>query len=261
MDLDPAAVAGGARLLALDTVASTNVEALARARAGESGPLWITAACQTAGRGRRGRAFVSERGNLFASLLLTDPSSPEHAAELSFVAAVALHDAVVDVARSLERRLTLKWPNDLLCDGLKLAGILVEGECGPDRPLATVVGIGVNLAHHPEQTDYPATDLAAAGAPVALERMFAALSRTMAVRLREWDRGNGFAVIRGKWLAHAHGIGKTIRVNLPDRRLEGWFETVDATGRLILRGATGIVEAITVGDVFPFEPVKSQEQV
>lgn len=260
MDLDPVAVAGGARLLALDTVTSTNAEALARARAGEPGPLWVTAARQTAGRGRRGRAFVSERGNLFASLLLTDPSPPEHAAELSFVAAVALYDAVVDVAKSLAGRLAVKWPNDLLCDDLKLAGILVEGERAPGRPLATVVGIGINVAHHPEGTQYPATDLASAGATVALESVFTALSRTMAVRLDQWARGSGFAAIRDAWLSSAHGIGKAVRVNLPDRQLEGWFEAVDAAGRLMLRDASGSVEAVSVGDVFPIEPARFREQ-
>jgi BirA family transcriptional regulator, biotin operon repressor / biotin---[acetyl-CoA-carboxylase] ligase len=261
MDLDPAAVAGGARLLALDTVGSTNAEALARARSGESGPLWITAACQTAGRGRRGRGFVSEQGNLFASLLLTDPSPPEHAAELSFVAAVALHDAVADGASCLAGRLTVKWPNDLLCDGAKLAGILVEGERAPGRPLATVVGIGVNVAHHPGGTEYPATDLAFAGAPIALESLFAALTRSMARRLSQWNRGDGFAAIRAAWLTRAHGIGTRIRVNLPDRQLEGRFETVDAAGHLILQHSNGSVEAIAVGDVFPLETVRLREQV
>src|SRR5262249_32383687 len=117
--------APGARLISLDEVGSTNAEAFARARAGERGPLWITARRQTAGRGRRGRGWVSERGNLYASLLLTDPAPPQRAAELSLVAALALHDALAERANVLGPRLKLKWPNDLLCDGAKLAGILV----------------------------------------------------------------------------------------------------------------------------------------
>src|SRR5262249_51996032 len=131
--------APGARLVSLDAVGSTNAEAFARARAGERGPLWITARRQTAGRGRRGRARVSEPGNLYASLLLTAPAPPQRAAELSLVAALALHDALAERAAMLGPRLALKWPNDVLCDGAKLAGILVEGETLAGGPLAVVI--------------------------------------------------------------------------------------------------------------------------
>src|SRR5476651_47365 len=116
MKLDPAAAAAGVRLIERDTVGSTNTEALGLARAGESGPLWVTARAQSAGRGRRRRAWVSESGNLYASLLLSDPSSLERAAELSFVAALAVHDAVAALAGPLAVRLALKWPNDVLID-------------------------------------------------------------------------------------------------------------------------------------------------
>jgi BirA family transcriptional regulator, biotin operon repressor / biotin---[acetyl-CoA-carboxylase] ligase len=256
MNLDASVAAAGVRLLAFDTLGSTNTEALARARAGERGPLWITAACQTAGRGRRGRSFVSERGNLYATLLVTDASPVERAAELAFVAALAAHDAVVDVATELGARLALKWPNDLLYDGAKLAGILVEGESASGRPLVTVVGIGINCAHHPAQTDHPATDLLAAGTCVTPEVLFTALSRAMLERLREWDRGRGFAATRAAWLARAASIGMPVRVNFANRQLEGRFETLDACGRLVLRLGDGTAEIITAGDVFPI----SQEQ-
>ena len=251
MNLDSAVAAAGVRLLAFDTLGSTNAEALARARAGEPGPLWITSACQTAGRGRRGRSFVSERGNLYASLLMTDASPVDRAAELAFVAALAAHDAVVDAAGELGPRLAVKWPNDLLCDGAKLAGILVEGESATGRPLVTVVGIGINCAHHPAQTDHPAIDLLAAGTRVTPEVLFTALSRAMRQRLTEWDRGRGFAATRAAWLARAANLGMPVRVNLADRQLEGHFETLDACGRLVLRLGDGTAEIITAGDVFP----------
>jgi BirA family transcriptional regulator, biotin operon repressor / biotin---[acetyl-CoA-carboxylase] ligase len=257
MNLDASVAAAGVRLLAFDTLGSTNAEALARARAGERGPLWITAACQTAGRGRRGRSFVSERGNLYATLLVADASPVERAAELAFVAALAAHDAVVDVASELGPRLALKWPNDLLCDGAKLAGILVEGESASGQPLVTVVGTGINCAHHPAQTDHPATDLLAAGKCVTPEVLFTALSRAMLARLKEWDRGRGFAATRAAWLARAANIGMPIRVTFANRQLEGRFETLDPCGRLVLRLADGTAESITAGDVFPI----SQEQM
>jgi BirA family transcriptional regulator, biotin operon repressor / biotin---[acetyl-CoA-carboxylase] ligase len=251
MNLDDAVAAAGVRLLAFDTLGSTNAEALARARSGERGPLWITAACQTAGRGRRGRSFVSERGNLYATLLLTDASPVERAAELAFVAALAAHDAVVEVATEVGPRLAVKWPNDLLCDGAKLAGILVEGESATGQPLVTVVGIGINCVHHPAQTDHPAIDLRAAGKSVPPEMLFSALSRAMLLRLREWDRGRGFAATRAAWLARAAGLGMPVRVKLADRQLEGRFETLDPTGRLVLRLGDGTATIITAGEVFP----------
>src|SRR4029077_5586580 len=134
-------------LIACQTLGSTNAEALARARAGAGGPLWITARTQTAGRGRRGRTGVSDPGNLYATLLLTDPAPPERAAQLSFVAALATHDAIAACAPALIRRLALKWPNDILLDGAKVAGILIEAEGA--RPLLVAVGIGINCRHHP----------------------------------------------------------------------------------------------------------------
>jgi BirA family biotin operon repressor/biotin-[acetyl-CoA-carboxylase] ligase len=251
MELDPAAAAAGVRLIVFDSVGSTNAEALSKARLGERGPLWVTAARQTAGRGRRGRAFVSERGNLFASLLLTDPSSADRAAELSFVGALALHDAVCELAPTLAPRLRFKWPNDMICDGAKLAGILVEGEGTSGRPLAAVVGIGINCACHPAGLAYPATDLAAAGAAVRPEMLFRALSRAMPLRLAEWDRGRGFAGIRAAWLARAMGLADIVRVSLPERELEGRFESLDQAGRLLLRRQDGTLETITAGDIFP----------
>ena len=235
-----------ARVVALDTIGSTNAEALALARSGERGPLWITARQQTAGRGRRGRTWVSEPGNLYATLLLTDAGPPERAAELSFVAALAVYDAVGARIPGLSKRLALKWPNDCLIDGNKFAGILIEGE-----GKAGAIGIGVNCVHHPAGTAFPATDLAAAGVRATPETVFAALMPAMTNRLMQWDRGAGFTVIRSDWLKHAFQLGKTIRVALPEGGREGRFDGIDDTGRLMLRGAGGASEAITAGDVLP----------
>ena len=247
MKLDPAAAVAGVRLIERDTVGSTNTEALSFARAGEHGPLWITARVQSMGRGRRGRTWVSEPGNLYASLLLDRPSSPERAAELSFVAALGVFDAVAMLAVSFEKRLALKWPNDVLVEGRKISGILIEGE-GP----SVVVGIGVNCAHHPEDTAFPATDLAALGATVVVEALFWHLSATMMRRLAQWNRGAGFEAVRADWLARAVGLGGSIRIALPDGDRAGLFETVDAYGRLVLRLPDGSSETITAGDVFTF---------
>ena len=151
----------------------------------------------------------------------------------------------------LAPRIRFKWPNDMICDGAKFAGILVEGESTSGRPLAAVVGIGVNCTQHPAGMAYPATDLAAAGAAVTPEALFRALSRTMLLRLAEWDRGRGFAAIRAAWLARAMGLAEVIRVSLPEREVRGRFESLDRTGRLLLRHEDGTLEAITAGDIFP----------
>jgi BirA family biotin operon repressor/biotin-[acetyl-CoA-carboxylase] ligase len=248
MQLDPTAVAAGFRLMRLDVIGSTNAEALARARGGDRGRVWITARSQTAGRGRRGRAWVSEPGNLYATLLLIDPATPERAAELSFVAALAVSDAILAVARQLEPRLSLKWPNDILYDGAKLAGILIEGEGGPWHAVA--IGIGVNCAAHPADTACPSTDLRAAGAIVSPERLFTALTAAMAGRLRQWNGGGNFASIRADWLSRAAALGREIDVQTPEGMRRGVFETLDERGRLVVRLADGSWQTVTAGDVF-----------
>jgi BirA family transcriptional regulator, biotin operon repressor / biotin---[acetyl-CoA-carboxylase] ligase len=250
MRLSSAAVAAGYRLATHDTLASTNAEALTRARAGEREPLWIVAAEQSAGRGRRGNEWVSPAGNLYATLLLTDPAASECAPELSFVTALALHDAIVERAPELSAAVALKWPNDVLCSGAKLAGILIEGERAASA-LAVAIGIGVNCQNHPAAMPYPVTDLRAAGANVAAASLFETLSATMLKRLRQWRRGAGFADIRADWTARGAGMGDDMRVKLLDREIFGHSEGLDERGRLLLRVADGSVQTIAAGEVFP----------
>src|SRR5690348_15113354 len=225
MELAPGAAAAGVGLIICETVGSTNFEALAHARAGEKGPLWITARAQTAGRGRRGRTWVSEPGNLYTTLLLVDPAPPERAAQLSFVAALATHDAISACAPALASRLALKWPNDIRLDQAKAAGILIAAEGG--RPLTVAVGIGVSCRDQPVatelQTELPATGLAAPGSGVATESLFAALSGAMRAGLRQWE--DGFAPVRAGWLARAGGLGAELTARVGARELTGRFET------------------------------------
>jgi BirA family transcriptional regulator, biotin operon repressor / biotin---[acetyl-CoA-carboxylase] ligase len=249
MQLDPRASAAGARLIAHEVLVSTNAEALALAAQGERGPLWVTAARQTGGRGRRGRTWVSEPGNLFASLLLTDAAPSEHWPELAFVAALAIHDAVAEAAPALRPHLFIKWPNDLLLTGRKFSGILIEGEGGEGGRGAVVVGVGVNCASHPDGTDYPATDLAAAGADVSAEALFAILSAKMLGRLAQWNAGEHFSTIRADWLARAAGRGEMIRVRLPEQEVTGRFDDLDDSGRLLLSLPDGGRKAVAAGDV------------
>jgi BirA family transcriptional regulator, biotin operon repressor / biotin---[acetyl-CoA-carboxylase] ligase len=250
MRLDPTAAAAGFRLIAHDVVGSTNSEALTAARSGDRGPLWVVAAEQTAGRGRRGREWVSAPGNLYASLLLFDPAPPETAPQLAFVAGLAVYDAIVERARALRDGLALKWPNDVLHAHKKLAGILIESEMTEGK-LAVAVGIGVNCSRHPAQASFPATDIAEAGGKVSPESLLSVLSHCMMKRLDQWHRGGGFRGIRADWLNCATGLGGEIAVRLSGRELSGYFEGLDDAGHLQLRGVDGRLQTITAGDIFP----------
>jgi BirA family transcriptional regulator, biotin operon repressor / biotin---[acetyl-CoA-carboxylase] ligase len=257
MQLHPSAAAAGFRLSVFETLPSTNTHALGLARGGERGPLWITAAEQTAGRGRRGNQWISSPGNLYATLLLIDPAPAECAPQCSFVSALAVHDAIVACAPRLRDVLALKWPNDVLCGGLKLAGILIEGE-QVSHGLALAIGIGVNVRQHPQSTSYPATDLAIAGVDVSADSLFAALSAAMLERLGQWRRGAAFTAIRADWLGRAALIGDHMKVRLPDRELTGRCESLDDKGRLLLRLGDGTLQAIAAGEVFPVGGASSE---
>lgn len=272
MHLDPSAVDAQIGLVALGTVGSTNQEAFERAARGESRSFWVTAEAQTAGRGRMGRSWNSAPGNLYASLLLRDPSRFERAPELAFVAVLALRDAIVAEAPALAAALRFKWPNDLLLAGEKCAGILIEGEVDAKRIATVVIGIGVNCAHHPPMAAaidatptparplpfgahgvlFPATDLHAHGVEIAPQQLFTRLTATMCTRIAQWNRGNGFIAILGDWLTGASGLGEDIHVRQGSEDKVGRFVGLDQAGRLVLELAGGRMEKIAAGDVFPF---------
>jgi BirA family transcriptional regulator, biotin operon repressor / biotin---[acetyl-CoA-carboxylase] ligase len=249
VELGASAKTASYRLVVRDSVGSTNEEAMRLAREGDPGRLWVVAREQLQGRGRRGRTWSSPRGNLYASLLLIDAARPEHLPELGFVAGVALLTALREIVGD-DPRLGLKWPNDILLDGAKLSGILLESSLMPSGATACVAGFGVNCRSHPSNLPYAATDLATIGTLLeAPEDVFLRLSNTIAASLQIWAAGAGFADIRTGWLANALGLGEPIGVALGTTDLSGIFETIDARGRLILR-QDGATRAIEAGDVF-----------
>lgn len=238
--------AAGYRVLSFDEVGSTNEEALTRARAGERGPLWIAALRQTAGRGRRGRGWETERGNLAASLLRSVTTPPATAATLSLVAGLAAQEALRACAPGLD--VALKWPNDVLAANAKIAGILLESEPFPGG-LAVVVGIGINVGSAPEGLPYAAASLAALGRHVRLEQLFAALADAWLDYERLWDDGRGMGRVRKLWLDHATGVGREVTVTLGEKSVSGIFESLDDQGRLLLRGENGDLLPISAGEV------------
>ena len=223
---------------------------MARLKAGEQAGFIVTAARQTGGRGRQGRAWISPPGNLYASLALVDPAPLALAPQLGFVAGVALCE-VLRARLGGDPRLQIKWPNDMVHDGAKLAGILLESARLADGRLACIVGFGVNCVSHPDDLAYRATDLRDAGDPAPeAGAVVAGLADAMARGLALWRRGENFAAIRAAWLDRAAGLGARIRVTMPRRDpIAGTFLGLDVAGRLLLQTDTGHI-TIDAGDVF-----------
>lgn len=247
---EPIAGVAGYRRLALGSVGSTNDEAFAQARCGDPGKLWVTATRQTAGRARRGRNWVSEPGNLYASLLLIDPAPMPQLATLPLVAALAVYRALKPLVTGSGKTIAIKWPNDILLDGAKINGILLESQSLGNGTTGVVAGCGINCKNHPEEALYPTTSLAEAGIDVTPDQVFAGLAKEMAGLLAQWDRGGAFTAIRRQWIDAAAGIGDPIKVNLADGCLEGLFEDIDADGCLSVRLPDGNTERVSAGDLF-----------
>ena len=256
--LGPRAAAAGYRLMAFDQAGSTNTEAMAHARQGGSGSTWFVTTEQTAGRGRRQRAWVAPRGNLASSVLEIMNIAPAVAATMSFAFGLAHESALrrVSVEASLRNagsdqlNYLLKWPNDVLVGGKKLCGLMVEAEGMSDGCLAVVAGIGTNIIAAPEGTPTPAVSLAALGVHISAEELFAAQSDAWVEFSGIWDNGRGFADIRKLWLERAYGVGGPVAIQTGTATLEGTFDTIDETGCLIVRTADGRRMPVTAGEVF-----------
>jgi BirA family biotin operon repressor/biotin-[acetyl-CoA-carboxylase] ligase len=238
----PAALPPEVRRVAHEEIGSTNSEALRLAEAGAPEFTLVTARRQSAGRGRRGRAWMSPDSNLYASMVLRPQRPPATASQLSFVAALAVGELLDRLG--VRGRIGFKWPNDVLIDGAKVSGILLESGDGH-----VVAGIGVNLAHYPVGTAYPTTSVAVAGGQIDVERALARLVAALLGWYGRWLAG-GFAPIRAAWLERAHGLGHEVHVTLHDGATDsGVFSALDESGALVLTRA-GTTRKITAGDVF-----------
>lgn len=238
------------RHLALGQVTSTNTIALEAARSGDPGALWITAESQSAGRGRRGRPWSSQQGNLYASLLLVDPAPVHAMGQIPLVIAVGLRDGLLKLPGADRAAIRIKWPNDLLLSGAKCVGILVESERTPDGRQAVVIGFGVNVASAPEGAPYAVTTLSKGGIIAGVRDVFLSVAAGIEGALDLWRQGAHFSDIRLHWLSGAAGIGGPCRVNLPNETIEGRFADLDSSGRLVLDLPDGTRREVSAGDVF-----------
>lgn len=231
-----------------DEIDSTNEEARRLSAAGEMRPTWILADAQTAGRGRRGRSWTSPLGNLMTTLFWPFSVPVQSAAQLSFVASLAVRDVVASYIPHC--RVELKWPNDVLVEDAKVAGILLEALSVSNQNVQKLaIGIGVNVAHHPDDTPYPATHIGAWAETPDRDDVHQKLTASFAQYHLAFEK-SGFAPIRKIWLEQARGLGKTIEVRLASGNISGVFEDLNGDGQLCLRLASGDMQLIAAGDVY-----------
>jgi BirA family transcriptional regulator, biotin operon repressor / biotin---[acetyl-CoA-carboxylase] ligase len=250
MTASPPLLPAAYRLVSREAVGSTNDEATRLAHEGAPEGTVIWALEQTAGRGRRGRSWSSPPGNLYASLILRPACPPAPAAQLGFVAALAIRGALQELVPGLGEP-ACKWPNDVLVGGHKIAGILLESEIGDSENLAFLVaGVGINLVSAPPDAEYPAISVVGAGcAPPTPGAMLATFVRHFDDWADRW-RAKGFGPVREAWRACATALGEPIRVRLETAILQGRFADIDQQGALLLETENGL-RHISAGDVFP----------
>ena len=215
------------------------MEARRLAASGQTGPLWIVADEQIMGKGRLGRQWVSKPGNLYATLLWPTNAPESTFSQLSFVAAVSVHEAASAFVNA--QSITLKWPNDCLLKNAKFCGILAETL----SPNIIAIGIGVNIAHHPEGLAYPVTRLGDA----TVDSMFEALRISLSNYLQIWEEGAGFAKIVAAWETRCASIGKPITIETPTNSVQGIFAGLGPDGALQLRLANSVMKSFYAGDV------------
>ncbi len=239
-------------LIPLDSVGSTNDEARRLADEGAAHGTVVWAGEQTKGRGRQGRNWTSPRGNLYTSVILRPDCKLSEAAQLSFVACVALGEAITAKAGGAVE-VTYKWPNDIMFNGKKGVGLLLESKATPQGALDwVIIGMGTNIAHFPDDARYPASSLHREGADPALspEVLLEELAQQLDIWVKIW-RKRGFGDIREAWKQRVQGLGQAMEVRLPRETLTGVFGDLDSDGALLLKLADGRTRTITAGDVFP----------
>jgi BirA family transcriptional regulator, biotin operon repressor / biotin---[acetyl-CoA-carboxylase] ligase len=225
------------------TIDSTNLEAHRLFAEGQSGPLFLLADEQTAGKGRLDRTWASLRGNCYSTLILPLEADIETVPQIGFVVALA----VADLLRQFGIEPRLKWPNDVLVDGAKIAGILCE--VLSSNPLTIAIGCGIDVAHSPMGLSYPATCLVAEGVTTNRDAVFQSYRTALAYWITIWNNGQNFPTIREAWIQSAIGIGENITMTAATQHLTGTFESITEQGAVILKPQHGPHHILHAGDL------------
>ena len=248
----------GYAIAEFETLDSTNKQAYRLAQMGAFGPMLIFTKNQSHGKGRNGRVWLSSNDTLTATILISSKAPKENVAQLAFVMAIAAHKTVCEFADAdKHQHIGLKWPNDILVQGRKLAGILIESFTIKDNADSVLaIGIGMNIANIPSDGDFSASALSQLctnselDKPIKIETILSSLVQNFATYFDLWAEGKNFASIRKIWLANAIGLGGKITARLPNQSIYGVFERLDEDGILILRDEAGEIHQITAGDIF-----------
>ena len=238
---------------------STNEIAADYARENKASPIWIIAGSQSGGKGRKGRTWVSERGNLYASLLFRPAIKPADMNALPFLIALAVRDTLVNL-EAPPADVQCKWPNDILLNGQKISGILIESSTRSSDALDyVIVGIGINLRHSPRDALFPATSLEQSlDRHVSVDKALKYLSRNVKDRLDAWDTKN-FESIRSEWTGTAWGLGESRKINTANEAFAGKLVGLDAQGALLVQLSDGSSRQILAADIFPASSLANED--
>ncbi len=252
--LSSLAIENNYRLDVYDVVGSTNQIALECALNGDTGKVWIVSKNQQGGRGRLGRHWQTPVGNLASTLLLNEAYPLQSVANLGFIAGVALAQTIesllIEAGLQAKHAVKLKWPNDVLINGAKLCGILVETTNLAGARFGIAIGMGTNIVTHPQDLPYNAVSLADLGIKITAEKLFEMLSHHWHVNYMLWQEGRGISAIRDAWLQYAHGLGGPVNLMLNSELISGSFETINDDCCLVIKKDNGALVAVTAGDVF-----------
>lgn len=232
--------------------ASTNEVASSYLRAGNShSPVWIIAGSQSGGKGRKGRPWVSNEGNLYASLAFRPTIAPKDLGALPFLIALAARDTLIDLGLDASE-VQCKWPNDILVSGKKICGILIESSARSAQALDyVIVGIGINLLHSPEEALFKATSVKRVlGDAVTVQKALAILSAKVKYRLDHWTVDD-FEPTRREWTDSAWGLGQTRLINTSTEAFDAQLIGLDTEGGLLVKLENGEQRQIVAADIFP----------
>lgn len=238
-------------LLHFESMDSTNAEAIRLAKSGITGNLLIVAVEQTSGRGQRGRHWVSLKGNLHLSIMLESDKNLKQLSQLTFLTANVLADTIESFCTTPEAKIELKWPNDVLVNGKKVAGILLES-IKVDNNQYVIIGIGVNIKHAPIIENRLVASLKEVieyngNAEELMDRLVKHFDRCYL----EWERDQDFSKIRTKWLTRAHDMNKIVTIDNGEGRISGLFRGIDEEGSIIIELASGQISKLNYGEIVP----------